>query len=235
MNQNKKNGVPQKKHLTLALGIDKWQTSALLPMTGSVLSAPYSRVRQGSKPIPYLQFVTPIHTLLTSDDSVFVVFATGHLEKLSTALLASRKKPRPGFLSPEETITYVKIVEEARLVVMLVQKEVRVEAGWGRETFCLVFVQWRGWWFCCCPFLPICQSFCFLLCLSQFPVTYMPEKWTCLLSSKAFGELSEYLKLIQSWKKKKPLKTVWMMENKEYKLLEWWQMNYKIWRNYRNW
>lgn len=68
-------------------------------------------------------FETPIHTLLTSGDSVLVVFATGHVEKLSTTLLASRKKPRPGFLGAEETITYVEIVKEASLMVMLAQKE----------------------------------------------------------------------------------------------------------------
>lgn len=60
---------------------------------------------------------------------MFVVFATGHVEKLSAALLASRKNPRPGFLSTEETITYVEIIKEAKLVVMLAQKEVRVDAG----------------------------------------------------------------------------------------------------------
>lgn len=57
---------------------------------------------------------------------MFVVFATGHVEKLSAALLASRKNPRPGFLSTEETITYVEIVKEARVVVMLAQKEVNL-------------------------------------------------------------------------------------------------------------
>ncbi|KAG0721443.1 hypothetical protein GWK47_046468 [Chionoecetes opilio] len=43
--------------------------------------------------------------------------------KLSPALLASRKNPRQGFLDAGETITYVEIVTEARLIVMLVEKQ----------------------------------------------------------------------------------------------------------------
>ncbi|MPC28646.1 hypothetical protein E2C01_021856 [Portunus trituberculatus] len=68
-------------------------------------------------------FETPIHTLLTSGNSVFVVFTTGHVERLSEALLASRKTPRPGFLSTGETITYVEIMKESGLLVMVVKKE----------------------------------------------------------------------------------------------------------------
>lgn len=69
------------------------------------------------------QFKTPVHQLLVSRNAVYVVFTTGQVEKLATAL-SSRKEAKPGFLGEEESITYVQIVKDARLVIMVVANEV---------------------------------------------------------------------------------------------------------------
>nr|XP_045625265.1 nucleolar protein 11-like [Procambarus clarkii] len=67
-------------------------------------------------------FETPIHQLLASEGTVYVVFTSGQIENLATAL-NSRKQVKPGFLSEGESICYVQIIKNAKLVVMVVEKE----------------------------------------------------------------------------------------------------------------
>nr|XP_053647044.1 nucleolar protein 11-like [Cherax quadricarinatus] len=69
-----------------------------------------------------LIFETPIHKLMVSGDSVYVVFTTGQVEDLATAI-KSRKKLKPGLLSDGESISYIQIIEATKLVVVVVKKE----------------------------------------------------------------------------------------------------------------
>ncbi|XP_071520721.1 nucleolar protein 11 [Panulirus ornatus] len=69
-------------------------------------------------------FETSILQLLVCGDTVYVVFTSGQVENLNTAL-ESRKKAKPGFLGEEESLSYVQIVKDAGLIVMLVKDKNR--------------------------------------------------------------------------------------------------------------
>ncbi|KAG7173798.1 nucleolar protein 11-like [Homarus americanus] len=67
-------------------------------------------------------FETSIHQLLVSGDIVYIVFTSGQVEELTTAL-NSRKAPKPGFLTEGESISYVEIIKDAKRIVMVVEKK----------------------------------------------------------------------------------------------------------------
>lgn len=61
--------------------------------------------------------------LLVSGETVFVVYTSGHVEDLASAL-SSRKEEKPGCLNEGESIAYVQVIKDAKQVVVVVQEKV---------------------------------------------------------------------------------------------------------------
>ncbi|KAK7078900.1 hypothetical protein SK128_002990 [Halocaridina rubra] len=74
-------------------------------------------------------FETSIHQLLISGDSVYIVFTSGHVEELNSAL-KTRKEPKAGCLKDSDSILYAAVDKEEDLVILVIKDEENLTKIW---------------------------------------------------------------------------------------------------------
>lgn len=131
-------GVVKQYNVRLQKQIQSWTTKSWHPFTSAAVCDPVSNnvvavinnsiisqwnhTEDDIDKLKRENFETPIYQLLVTGGTVYVIFTSGRVEDLLTAL-RTRKEPKPGCVKESESITYAAINKEDDLVVLLVKNE----------------------------------------------------------------------------------------------------------------